>query len=272
MHWLLATADWDPDLVRDDLRGYVVEDLGDPRCWWWTRPGSSRRASLRWGCSASTRARPARSTTASWGCSWPTPAEGGGRSSTRELYLPRSWTNDPARGGAARVPEQVGFRTKPQLARVMLERALDAEVPGRPGGCRRAGPAAGFRSFWSGWGLASERAETLWVPSRPAPRAGAHGPRPAIRRSRSPPRSHRSRRQACEGRMTGSTHPPRPLALVDGQPSMPQGLNQKLSGLYSAQRQRRQLTAPSLEPAVTSSFHPPKAAKTSPFSRSGTLK
>ena len=41
---------------------------------------------------------------------------------------------------------------------------------------------------------------------------------------------------------------------------------------FSAQRQRRQLTAPSLEPAVTSSFHPPKAAKTSPFSRSGTLK
>jgi hypothetical protein len=41
MQRLLATADWDPDLVRDDLRGYVVEHLGDPaRCWWWTRPAS----------------------------------------------------------------------------------------------------------------------------------------------------------------------------------------------------------------------------------------
>jgi SRSO17 transposase len=30
MQRLLATADWDPDLVRDDLRGYVVEHLGDP--------------------------------------------------------------------------------------------------------------------------------------------------------------------------------------------------------------------------------------------------
>jgi hypothetical protein len=29
MQRLLATADWDPDLVRDDLRGYVVEHLGD---------------------------------------------------------------------------------------------------------------------------------------------------------------------------------------------------------------------------------------------------
>jgi SRSO17 transposase len=47
----------------------------------------------------------------------------------RELYLPRCWTNDPARCRAARVPAEVPFRTKPQLARVMLERALDAEVP-----------------------------------------------------------------------------------------------------------------------------------------------
>jgi SRSO17 transposase len=31
MQRLLATADWDPDLVRDDLRTYVVEHLGDPQ-------------------------------------------------------------------------------------------------------------------------------------------------------------------------------------------------------------------------------------------------
>jgi SRSO17 transposase len=47
----------------------------------------------------------------------------------RGLYLPESWTDDPARCRAARVPEQVGFRTKPQLAQLMLQRALDAGVP-----------------------------------------------------------------------------------------------------------------------------------------------
>jgi SRSO17 transposase len=36
-----------------------------------------------------------------------------------ELYL-RCWTDDPERCRAARVPEQVGFRTKPQLAQLML--------------------------------------------------------------------------------------------------------------------------------------------------------
>jgi SRSO17 transposase len=47
----------------------------------------------------------------------------------RELYLPKSWTDDPERLAAAGVPEQVGFATKPDLARAMLCRTLDAGVP-----------------------------------------------------------------------------------------------------------------------------------------------
>jgi SRSO17 transposase len=47
----------------------------------------------------------------------------------RELYLPERWTEDPERCKAARVPEEIRFRTKPQLAQLMLERALDAGVP-----------------------------------------------------------------------------------------------------------------------------------------------
>src|SRR5512142_175524 len=47
----------------------------------------------------------------------------------RELYLPRSWTTDPARCAAAGIPQDTVFATKPKLARRMIARALDAGCP-----------------------------------------------------------------------------------------------------------------------------------------------
>jgi len=47
----------------------------------------------------------------------------------RELYLPRSWTEDEQRMRAAGVPEGTRFATKPELARQMIARALDAGTP-----------------------------------------------------------------------------------------------------------------------------------------------
>jgi SRSO17 transposase len=47
----------------------------------------------------------------------------------RELYLPKSWTDDPARCEKAGVPADVEFRTKPELAQAMVTRALDEGMP-----------------------------------------------------------------------------------------------------------------------------------------------
>jgi SRSO17 transposase len=47
----------------------------------------------------------------------------------RELYLPRAWVDDRDRARAAGIGAEVGFATKPELARQMLTRALDAGVP-----------------------------------------------------------------------------------------------------------------------------------------------
>jgi SRSO17 transposase len=46
-----------------------------------------------------------------------------------ELYLPESWANDSARRQEARIPEDVTFKTKPQLAVQMIGRAVADGVP-----------------------------------------------------------------------------------------------------------------------------------------------
>jgi SRSO17 transposase len=66
----------------------------------------------------------------------------------RELYLPQGWLADPVRCQAAGVPDRVGFATKPELARVMLQRALDAGVPA---GWVAADEAYGGDSRLRGW-------------------------------------------------------------------------------------------------------------------------
>ena len=47
----------------------------------------------------------------------------------RESYLPQVWAEDGERRWEASVPADVAFRTKGELARVMIARALAGEVP-----------------------------------------------------------------------------------------------------------------------------------------------
>jgi SRSO17 transposase len=130
MQRLVSTADWDPDRVRDDLRAYVVEHLGDPGAVLMVdETGFLKKGMTSVGVQRQYSGTAGKVDNCQLGVFLAYASRKGRAMIDRELYLPESWTNDPARCRAAHVPEQVGFRTKPQLAQLMLERVLDAGVP-----------------------------------------------------------------------------------------------------------------------------------------------
>src|SRR5205085_856839 len=46
-----------------------------------------------------------------------------------DLYLPRSWLDDPARRREARIPDDMEFRTKAHIGFEMICQAVEAKLP-----------------------------------------------------------------------------------------------------------------------------------------------
>ena len=93
----------------------------------------------------------------------------------RELYLPQVWAEDRERRGEAGIPEEVAFRTKPQLARMMLERAVESGIPfGWVAGDEVYGNDRNLRLWLERAGiphvLAIKRSEKLWALTDKGPR------------------------------------------------------------------------------------------------------
>jgi SRSO17 transposase len=130
MQRLLTSARWDADALRDDVRGYVVEQLGDPGgVLVVDETGFLKKGTKSAGVQRQYSGTAGRIENCQVGV-FLAYASGKGRALVdRELYLPKEWASDPTRRVEAHVPERVGFQTKPQLAQQMLARALDAGVP-----------------------------------------------------------------------------------------------------------------------------------------------
>jgi SRSO17 transposase len=130
MQRLLNRAGWDADGVRDDVRGYVARHLGDAGgVLVVDETGFVKKGTRSAGVQRQYSGTAGRVENCQLGVFLAYAAPRGRALVDRELYLPKSWTEDRERCREAGVPGDVPFATKPELARLMLGRALDAGVP-----------------------------------------------------------------------------------------------------------------------------------------------
>lgn len=202
MQRLLRRADWDVGGVRDDVRDYVIEHLGEPDgVLIVDETGFLKKGTRSAGVQRQYSGTAGRTENCQIGTFLAYASQAGHALIDRELYLPASWTDDRDRCRAAGVPDEVGFATKPQQAQAMLERAFAAGVPFSWVTGDEAYGQAGYLRDWlesqdAAYVLATKRNDTLTSTSGDKHRAdqlvtalspgswrrlsvgaGAHGPR-----------------------------------------------------------------------------------------------
>jgi SRSO17 transposase len=127
---LLNAAEWDAQAVGDDLRDYVVEHLGsDEAVLVLDETGFLKKGTHSVGVQRQYSGTAGRIENAQVGVFLLYAGPHGAAFLDRALYLPKEWARDAERRERAGVPEEAGFRTKPELARQMLGRAFAAGVP-----------------------------------------------------------------------------------------------------------------------------------------------
>ncbi|MCA1599243.1 MAG: IS701 family transposase [Chloroflexi bacterium] len=127
---LLNAAEWDADAVRDDLRAYVVEHLGDPGgVLVIDETGFVKKGTKSVGVKRQYSGTAGRIENCQIGVFLAYASARGRAFLDRDLYLPQEWATDAERRAEAGVPATIGFATKGHLARAMLARAFTAGVP-----------------------------------------------------------------------------------------------------------------------------------------------
>ncbi|MEV5486110.1 IS701 family transposase [Streptomyces sioyaensis] len=127
---LLAGAKWEPDDIRDDLQEYVSDKLGEPGgVLIVDDTGFIKKGTISAGVQRQYSGTAGRTENCQIGVFAAYASTRGRALVDRELYLPKSWTEDPERCRTARVPDEREFATKGQLARHMVLRALASPLP-----------------------------------------------------------------------------------------------------------------------------------------------
>src|SRR6266852_1506462 len=127
---LLEEADWDEEAVRDELRTYVIEQLGESGgILVVDETGFVKKGKKSAGVARQYSGTAGRRENSQIGVFLLYASSKGAAFIDRALYLPEEWTADRVRCREAGIPDEVGFATKGELARQMLARAFAAGVP-----------------------------------------------------------------------------------------------------------------------------------------------
>jgi SRSO17 transposase len=133
---ILGRGRWDADALRDIVRDYALETLADDDAVLVVdETGFLKQGKASCGVARQYTGSAGKITNCQIGVFACYVSHRGHAFIDRELYLPKSWTDDRARMAKAHVPPELmdrdngGFATKPALALAMIERAIAASVP-----------------------------------------------------------------------------------------------------------------------------------------------
>ncbi|MFJ4502022.1 IS701 family transposase [Streptomyces sp. NPDC088864] len=127
---LLAGSKWEPDDIRDDLQEYVAAKLGDADgVLIIDDTGFIKKGTTSAGVQRQYSGTAGRTENCQIGVFAAYASARGRALVDRELYLPKSWTEDRERCRTARIPDEREFATKGELARHMVLRALASPLP-----------------------------------------------------------------------------------------------------------------------------------------------
>src|SRR5271170_5120118 len=127
---ILGRGGWDADALRDIVCDYALETLADEDAVLVIdETGFLKQGKASCGVARQYTGSAGKITNCQIGVFASYVSQHGHAFIDRALYLPKEWTDDPARLKAAHVPSDVGFATKPQIARTMIARAIAAKIP-----------------------------------------------------------------------------------------------------------------------------------------------
>src|ERR1700740_385397 len=128
---ILGRGRWDADALRDIVRDYVVEHLAaDDAVLVVDETGFLKQGRTSCGVGRQYTGSAGKITNCQIGVFAAYVSHKRHACIDGALYLPKTWTSDPVRMKAAHVPDTVAFATKPALAAMMINRAIDAAIQG----------------------------------------------------------------------------------------------------------------------------------------------